>query len=99
MDQAPAQDPANFFLVILPQRRQLPAVLRHRDLDPFADDDDSFSIDFDNDAVLREKQVCSVVLDRVSEFCGLAWANAESKKGVMACRDLFTMARRKERSS
>ena len=62
VDQAPAQCSANF-PVILPQRQQLPAVVRHRDLDPIADEDDSFSIDLDNEAVLREEQACSEVLD------------------------------------
>ena len=82
MDQAPAQIPANF-PVILPQHRQIPAAVQHRDLDPFAGEDDNFSIDLDNEAVLREKQARSEVLDRVAEFCGLARANAESKKEVM----------------
>ena len=58
MNQAQAHFP-----VILPQRRQLPAVVRHRDLDPFADEDDSFLIDLDNEAFLREKQARSEVLD------------------------------------
>ena len=55
VDQAPAQGPANFPL-ILPQRQQLPVVVGHRDRDPFAEDEDSFSIDLDNEAALGEKQ-------------------------------------------
>ena len=54
VDQAPARSSANSPL-ILNQRRQLPAVVRHRDRDPFAEDEDSFSIDLDNEVVLREK--------------------------------------------
>ena len=50
VDQAVDQAPANF-PVLLPQRRQLPVVVRHRHIDPFADEDDSFSIDLDNEAL------------------------------------------------
>ena len=75
VNQASAQGPANFPL-ILPQRRQLPAVARHWDSDSF----DSYSINLDNNAVLREKQAQSEVLDRVAEFYGLARANAETSR-------------------
>ena len=43
VEQAKAQGPANF-PVILPQHQQLPAVVRHWDPNPFADEDDSFQL-------------------------------------------------------
>ena len=40
-------------------------------MDPFADDDDNYSIDLENKAVLREKQARSEALDQVVEFSQL----------------------------
>ena len=51
-------------------------------MDPFAEEDDSYSIDIENEAVFKEKQARSV-LDRVAEFCQSERANAESKKAIM----------------
>ena len=64
VDQAPAQGPAPF-PVQSPQRRQLPVVVPHRDMDPFTEEDDSFSIDLENGPILREKEARSEVLDKV----------------------------------
>ena len=91
VDHAPAQSSDNS-LLILNQRRHLPAVVRHQDRDPFAEDEDSFSIDLDNEVVLREKLARSEVLDRVAEFCGLARANAETTKEVMGMQRAIKLA-------
>ena len=64
VDQAPAQGPAPF-PVQSPQRRQLPVVVPHRDMDPFTEEDDSFLIDLENGPILREKEARSEVLDKV----------------------------------
>ena len=42
-----------------------------------------FSVVLENEAVLREKQARSEVLDPVAKFCGLERANAEAKKEIM----------------
>ena len=47
-----------------------PVVLRRDDLDSVYNEEE-FSIDVDNEAVLREKQARSEALDRVAEFCYL----------------------------
>ena len=70
----------------LPQRwAALPVLVRHGDLDPFAAND-SFFLDLQYEASLREKQTRSEVLDRVAEFCQLDRANAEGKKEIMGMR-------------
>ena len=52
-------------------------------MDHFAEDDDNYSIDLENEAVIREKQARSKALDRVAEFCQLERANAEARKEIM----------------
>ena len=47
-------------------------------MDSFVEDDDNYSIDLENEAVLRQKQAHSEALDRVTEFCQL-----EAKKEIM----------------
>ena len=51
------------------------------------EDEDNFSIDLDNEAVLREKHARSEVLDRVAEFFGLTRANAQTTQEVMGMRN------------
>ena len=69
------QDQANF-PVQAPQgqghRQGLgrPVVARRDDLD-FLFSEEELSIDLDNEAVLKEKQARSEVLDKVAEFCNL----------------------------
>ena len=64
-----SQGPASFPL-ILPLCRLPTVFVRHGYRDSLAEDEDNFSIDLDNEAVLREKQSLSKVLDRVAEFVG-----------------------------
>ena len=84
--QAPVSGQASF-PTILPPGRQLPVVVRNRDRDPLAEDEDSFSIDLDNEAVLREKQARLEVLDRVADFCRLTRANAQTTQEVMGMQN------------
>ena len=51
-------------------------------MEPFAEDDDNYSIDLENKAI-REKQAHSEVLNRLAEFCQLERANAEAKKEII----------------
>ena len=45
-------------------------MVRHDNLDSLYNEEE-FSIDVDNETVLREKQARSEALDRVAEFCNL----------------------------
>ena len=64
------------FPVLVPQgqgQRQglgRPVVVRRDDVDSLFNEEE-FSIDLDNEAVLKEKQARSEVLDKVAEFCNL----------------------------
>ena len=49
------------------QGQGLPAVVRRDDLDSLYNEEE-FSLDLDNEAILREKQARSEALDRVAEF-------------------------------
>ena len=48
--------------------------------------EEEFSIDVDNEAVLREKQARSEALDRVAEFCNLDRQDPQIQKEVMGMR-------------
>ena len=83
------QDQANF-PVLAPQgqghRQGLgrPVVARHDDLDSFFEEE--FSVDLDNEAVLKEKQARSEILDKVAEFCNLDRQDPQIQKEVMGMR-------------
>ena len=70
------QDQANF-PVLVPQGQVqgqrlvlgLPVVVRRDDLDCLLDEE--FSVDLDNEAVLKERQARSEILDKIAEFCNL----------------------------
>ena len=47
-----------------------PVVARRDDIDSLFNEEE-FSVDLDNEAVLKEKQARSEVLDKVAEFCNL----------------------------
>ena len=86
--QLPApQDQANF-AVLAPQgqghRQGLgrPVVARHDDLDSLFEEE--FSVDLDNEAVLKEKQARSEILDKVAEFCNLDSRILEFRKRLWA---------------
>ena len=82
------QDQANF-PVLAPQgqghRQGLgrPVVARH---DDSLFNEEEFSIDLDNEAVLKEKQARSEVLDKVAEFCNLDRQDPQIQKEVMGMR-------------
>ena len=57
-----------------------------RDYRDYLYNEEEFSIDLDNEAVLREKQVRSEALDRVAEFCNLDRHDPETQKEVMSMR-------------
>ena len=48
--------------------------------------EEEFSIDLDNEAVLKEKQARSEALDRVAEFCNLDRQDPQIQKEVMGMR-------------
>ena len=48
--------------------------------------EEEFSIDLDNEAVLKEKQARSEVLDKVAEFCNLDRQDPQIQKEVMGMR-------------
>ena len=48
--------------------------------------EEEFSIDSDNEAVLKEKQARSEALDRVAEFCNLDRQDPQIQKEVMGMR-------------
>ena len=84
------QDQTNF-PVLAPQgqghRQGLgqPVVARRDDLDSLFNEEE-FSVDLDNEAVLKEKQACSEVLDKVAEFCNLNRLDPQIQKEVMGMR-------------
>ena len=83
------QDQANFS-VLAPQgqgHRQgpgRPVVARRDDLDSLFEEE--FSVDLDNEAVLKEKQARSEILDKVAEFCNLDRQDPQIQKEVMGMR-------------
>ena len=62
-----------------------PVVVRRDDIDSLFNEDE-FSIDLDNEAVLKEKQAHSEVLDKVAEFCNLERQDPQIQKEVMGMR-------------
>ena len=62
-----------------------PVVVRRDDIDSLFNEDE-FSIDLDNEAVLKEKQARSEVLDKVAEFCNLDRQDPQIQKEVMGMR-------------
>ena len=84
------QDQANF-PVLAPQgqghRQGLgrPVVAGRDDLDSLFNEEE-LSIDLDNEAVLKEKQARSEVLDKVAEFCNLDRQDPQIQKEVMGMR-------------
>ena len=85
-----AQDQTNF-PVLVPQgqgQRQglgQPVLARRDDLDSLFNEEE-FSVDLDNEAVLKEKQASSEVLDKVAEFCNLNRQDPQIRKEVMGMR-------------
>ena len=85
-----AQDQTNF-PVLVPQsqgQRQglgRPVLARLDDLDSLFNEEE-FSVDLDNEAVLKEKQASSEVLDKVAEFCNLNRQDPQIQKEVMGMR-------------
>ena len=85
------QDQANF-PVLVPQgqvqgQRPVlgrPVVVRRDDLDSLLGED--FSVDLDNEAVLKEKQARSEILDKIAEFCNLNRQDPRVQKEVMGMR-------------
>ena len=84
------QDQASF-PVLVPQGQvqgQRPVlgrpVVRRDDLDSLLDEE--FSVDLDNKAVLKEKQACSEILDKIAEFCNLNRQDPRVQKEVMGMR-------------
>ena len=83
------QDQANF-PVLAPQgqghRQNLgrPVLARRDDLDSLFEEE--FSVDLDNEAVLKEKQAQSEILDKVAEFCNLDRQDPRIQKEVMGMR-------------
>ena len=59
-------------------------VVQWDDLDSLLDEE--FSIDLDNEAVLKEKQARSEVLDKIAEFCNLNRQDPRVQKEVMGMR-------------
>ena len=84
------QDQANF-PVLVPQGQvqgQRPVlgrpVVQRDDLDSLLDEE--FSVDLDNEAVLKEKQARSEILDKIAEFCNLNRQDLRVQKEVMGMR-------------
>ena len=79
------------FPVLVPQgqgQRQglgRPVVVRREDIDSLFNEEE-FSIDLDNEAVLKENQAHSEVLDKVAEFCNLDRQDPHIQKEVMGMR-------------
>ena len=59
-------------------------VVRRDDLDSLLDEE--FSLDLDNEAVLKEKQARSEILDKIAEFCNLNRQDPRVQKEVMGMR-------------
>ena len=57
---------------------------RRDDLDSLFEEE--FSVDLDNEAVLKEKQARSEILDKVAEFCNLDRQDPRIQKEVMGMR-------------
>ena len=62
-----------------------PVVVRCDDIDSLFNEEE-FSIDLDNEAVLKEKQALSEALDRVAEFCNLDRQDPQIQKEVMGLK-------------
>ena len=60
-------------------------MVRRYDIDSLFNEEE-FSIDLDNEAVLKEKQAHSEALDRVAEFCNLDRQDPQIQKEVMGMR-------------
>ena len=69
----------------LSQGQGRPVEVRRDDRD-YLYNEEEFSIDLDNEAVLREKLARSEALDRVTEFCNLDRHDPETQKEVMSMR-------------
>ena len=82
------QDQANFPVLVPQGQGQRPVlgrpVVRRDDLDSLLDEE--FSVDLDNEAVLKEKQARSEVLDKIAEFCNLNRQDPRVQKEVMGMR-------------
>ena len=82
------QDQANFPVLVPQGQGQRPVlgrpVVRRDDLDSLLDQE--FSVDLDNEAVLKEKQARSEVLDKIAEFCNLNRQDPRVQKEVMGMR-------------
>ena len=62
-----------------------PVVVRRDDLDSLYNEEE-FSVDVDNEAVLGEKQARSEAMDRVAQFCNLDRQDPQTQKEVMGMR-------------
>ena len=62
-----------------------PVVAQRDDLDSLFNEEE-FSVDLDNEAVLKEKQALSEVLDKLVEFCNLDSQDPQIQKEVMGMR-------------
>ena len=60
-------------------------VVQRDDIDSLFNEEE-FSVDLDNEAVLKEKQARSEVLDKVAEFCNLDRQDPQIQKEVMGMR-------------
>ena len=69
-----------------------PVVVRCDDIDSLFNEEE-FSIDVDNEAVLREKQAHSEALDRVAEFCNLDRQDPQIQKEVMGYQHIMPLLR------
>ena len=89
--QVQLRAPQANFPVLVPQgqghRQGLgrPVVARRDDLDSLFNEEE-LSVDLDNEAVLKEKQARSEVLDKVAEFCNLDRQDPQIQKEVMGMR-------------
>ena len=63
----------------------MPVVARRDDIDSLFNEEE-LSINLDNEAVLKEKQARSEVLDKVAEFCNLDKQDPQIQKDVMGMR-------------
>ena len=83
-----AQDQTNFPVLAPQGQRQglgRPVLARRDDLDSLFNEEE-FSVDLDIEAVLKEKQARSEVLDKVAEFCNLNRQDPQIQKEVMGMR-------------
>ena len=82
------QDQASFPVLVPQGQGHRPVlgrpVVRRDDLDSLLDEE--FSVDLDNEAVLKEKQARSEVLDKIAEFCNLNRQDPRVQKEVMGMR-------------